>query len=154
MGRKFTVEELTAAMLNAIGQPVKGDSTTGTGATSGTTESSYAQTPTLTPEPNTWYLVLCCLNFITGGAAASDGFWHRIRQDAIGGTEISVSRLDIAVNGGGPYADMHGGMYFSGSSPSAVSFLGTLQRFQGDSTLTPSNSFIMIIQCGGSADFT
>lgn len=154
MGQKFTVGHLTAAMLNAIGQPIAGHRISSAGATSSTTESVYATSQIFTPDPNTWYFALSTLNYVTGPAAASDGFWHRLRFNNTSGAELAVDRLDIAVSTGGPYTSMIGNSWFSGASPSATQIVGTLQRFTGDSTLIPDETTILVMQLGDSNQFT
>src|SRR5688500_2953931 len=148
MGQKFSVSHLTAAMLNAIGQPIAGATIASAGPTSGTTEGIYATSTIFTPDPDTWYLAMSTLNYLTGAAAASDGFWHRLRFNNVSGAEISVSRLDIAGTGGGPYADVIAGAWDAGASPSATQIIGSLQRFAGDSTLTPDQTTILVFQLG------
>lgn len=154
MGQKYTVGHVTAAMLNAIGQPVAGHTISSAGPTSGTTESIYATSQIFTPDPETWYLALTTLNYLTGATAASDGFWHRLRFNNTSGAEIAVSRLDISVSGGGPYSDMLGGCWNSGAAPSATQIVGTLQRFGGDSTLTPDQTSVLVFQLGDDSQFT
>src|SRR5688500_8433842 len=118
MGQKFSVGHLTAAMLHAIGQRFARATTASAGPTSGTTEGIYATSTIFTPDPDTWYLAMSTLNYLTGAAAASDGFWHRLRFNNVSGAEISLSRLDIVVSGGGAYSDGIVWSWACGSLPS------------------------------------
>lgn len=154
MGQKFTVGHLTADMLNAIGQSVAGHTITSAGPTSGTTESVYATSQIFTPEPNTWYLAISTLNYITGATAILDGFWHRLRFNNTGGLELSVDRLDITANTAGPYSSLIGGAWNAGASPAATQIIGSLQRFTGDSVLTPDKTSVVIFQLGDTSQFT
>lgn len=155
MGREFFTGKVTAAMLNDIGQWKRGQYRVNNGGTVTTTETVFATTATITPVANRWYLLLSHLSYNTGSAALSDIFFHRIRLTNTGGTEMVASRIDPSSNSGGPYSDVCGTFFFSGSSPTARTYVSTLVRFSGDSNLQPAiNSFITMALLGDSNDIS
>lgn len=155
MGREFFTGKITAAMLNDIGQFKRGQVRVNNGGSVTTTETVVATTATTTPVANRWYMLLAFLSFNTGSAALSDIFFHRIRLTNTAGTELVASRIDPSANSAGPYSDVCGTFFFSGSSPTARTYVSTLHRFSGDSSLQPAiNSFITMALLGDANDIS
>lgn len=155
MGREFFTGKVTAAMLNDIGQFKRAQCRVNNAGSITTTETVFATTATITPVANRWYLLWSFLSFNTGSAAVADVFFHRIRLTNTAGAEIASSRIDPAANSAGPFSDVTGGFFFSGAAPTARTYVSTLVRFSGDSSLQPAvNSFITMALLGDANDIS
>lgn len=156
MGQQFVVGHVTAALLNLIGQPIKGAYRTSSIAAISTTETVFATTPEFTPKPSQIYLILSMMSANYGANTAGDRFFHRIRLGSLAGAEQNAATILPQESGAsGPFPHLCWSVYASSSTPSAVQFVATLQRSNGDGTISPTTqSIIMPILLGDPADFT
>lgn len=156
MGQQFTVENITAAALNLIGQPIKGANRSADASTiTDATETVFVTSPQFVPKANRRYLVLSFLSANVSSGAPTNGWWHRIRQDTVSGSEVQIgSFLPNVTGSAGPIPHFIGGWWSSGASPSAVQFVGTVGRHSGTASITPQDrSWIVPVLMGDFTDF-
>lgn len=156
MGKQFNTGKFTASMLNLIGQPIVGQYRENSFSSIGDTETTFITSPELTPKANQIYLVLSLMSANYGALTAGDRFFHRIRLNNVSGTELGTATILPQESGAsGPFPHPCWTVYESGATPSAVQFAGTVDRFSGDGTLSPTlNSIILVWLLGDTNQFT
>lgn len=153
----FAGQRLTAADMNAIPGPVGGqwlDNAAGA-STSGTTELLVCTSISVDPLASMIYRARYAFRYAAGANAAGDVFFTRIRETNIAGTIRSATRIDVPASGSSPLQAINADYWFnSGSTPSALVFVGTVFRSSGDGVITPiEDTSIEIALMGTPAQF-